>query len=47
MIMGFALIGSGHKIAYVADAMVIHSHNYSYGQQFRRNFDLGFLKDSI
>ena len=41
MIMGFALIGSGHKIAYVADAMVIHSHNYSYGQQFRRNFDLG------
>ncbi len=41
MIMGFALIGSGYKIAYVADAMVIHSHNYSYTQQFRRNFDLG------
>lgn len=31
----------GYKIAYCADATVIHSHNYSAMQQFRRNFDLG------
>ncbi len=31
----------GYSICYVADAGVIHSHNYSYMQQFHRNFDLG------
>ena len=31
----------GYAICYVADAGVIHSHNYSYMQQFHRNFDLG------
>lgn len=30
----------GGKVAYVADANVIHSHNYSGFQQFRRNFDM-------
>ncbi len=41
MIMTYALIQSGYKVAYVADAVVIHSHDYSYLQQLRRNFDLG------
>ena len=41
MIMAFALVGIGYKIAYAADAKVFHSHNYSYLQHFRRNFDLG------
>lgn len=32
---------AGYMIAYCADAMVYHSHNYSPKQQFCRNFDLG------
>lgn len=31
----------GKKVYYVAKAEVIHSHNYTYVQQFRRNFDVG------
>ena len=31
----------GYAICYVPEAGVIHSHNYSCGQQFHRNFDLG------
>jgi rhamnosyltransferase len=31
----------GGKIAYAADAVVFHSHNYSTGQDFRRYFDMG------
>lgn len=31
---------SGYQVAYVAEAKVIHSHNYSAKQQFHRNFDL-------
>ncbi|NLK99126.1 MAG: glycosyltransferase family 2 protein [Clostridiales bacterium] len=41
MIMAHAMIHAGYKIAYQADAKVIHSHVYSYLQQFSRNFDLG------
>lgn len=41
MIYAAKVIDNGYKIAYVADAKVIHSHNYSAGQQFHRNFDLG------
>lgn len=40
MIMAAKIIQSGHKVAYTAEAKVIHSHNYSCMQQFRRNFDL-------
>lgn len=40
MIMAAHMIQAGYGIAYQADAQVIHSHNYSYVQQFRRNFDL-------
>ncbi len=40
-IMAFQIIGSGYKIAYNAEARVLHSHRYSYLQQFTRNFDLG------
>jgi rhamnosyltransferase len=31
----------GYAICYVPEAGVIHSHNYSFGQQFHRNFDIG------
>ncbi len=41
MIYAAKVIGNGYRIAYAADAEVIHSHNYSAGQQFHRNFDLG------
>ena len=34
-------IKEGYCIAYNANARVIHSHNYSNMEQFRRNFDLG------
>ena len=30
----------GYGVAYAAEAKVIHSHNYTVGQQFHRNFDL-------
>lgn len=41
MIFAGKVIRSGKAVAYCADARVIHSHNYSCLQQFRRNFDLG------
>ncbi len=41
MIMAAGIIRAGFRVAYTAQAMVIHSHSYSYLQQFTRNFDLG------
>lgn len=32
---------SGYKVAYVADAVVHHSHNYLPQEEFRRYFDIG------
>ena len=40
MIFAGKAIQDGYAIAYAADAKVIHSHNYTYIQQFKRNFDL-------
>lgn len=41
MILARGLINAGETIAYVADAGVVHSHNYTGVEQLRRNFDLG------
>ena len=41
MIYAASVIKNGYRIAYVADALVYHSHNYTCSQQFHRNFDLG------
>lgn len=41
MIFASTAINVGYSIAYVAEARVIHSHNYTGLQQFRRNFDNG------
>ena len=41
MLYAARAINSGYQIAYVADACVYHSHNYTWKQQFHRNFDLG------
>jgi rhamnosyltransferase len=34
---------AGWKTAYVADALVRHSHDYAIGEEFRRYFDIGVL----
>lgn len=41
MIYAAKAVQQGYKIAYVAEAQVFHSHNYTCSQQFHRNFDLG------
>ncbi|HJC65012.1 MAG TPA: glycosyltransferase [Candidatus Blautia merdavium] len=40
MIMAGTMIKAGYGVAYAAEAKVVHSHNYTCIQQFRRNFDL-------
>ena len=40
MIYAGRLIKAGYRIAYAANACVIHSHNYNNMEQLRRNFDL-------
>ncbi|MCI6858539.1 MAG: glycosyltransferase family 2 protein [Eubacterium sp.] len=40
MIFASRLIEAGKKIAYTADARVWHWHNYTAGEQLKRNFDL-------
>ena len=41
MIYAAKAVQAGYLISYEAEAKVIHSHNYSCRQQFKRNFDLG------
>lgn len=41
MIFASKVVGAGYKIAYAADAEVLHAHKYSYWQQLTRNFDMG------
>lgn len=41
MLYAAEAVKAGYCIAYEAEAKVIHSHNYTNGQQLRRNFDLG------
>jgi len=41
MLIAARLILQGYKVAYVPDAKVIHSHNYSLPKQFRRYYDIG------
>lgn len=40
MIFAGKRILAGDKVAYVAEARIIHSHNYTCRQQFKRNFDI-------
>jgi rhamnosyltransferase len=41
MLITAKLILNGYKVAYVPEAMVIHSHNLSLPQQFRRYYNIG------
>lgn len=43
MIAAARLLMAGKRSAYVAEACVYHSHNYSAAQEFRRYFDTGVL----
>ena len=38
MIMAAKMMQAGYAVVYAAEAKVVHSHNYGYVQQFRRNF---------
>lgn len=40
MVYAAMLLKSGKKSAYVSEAVVYHSHNYTGKQQFNRNFDI-------
>ena len=47
MTLAAKLLRAGHTIRYVAESEVIHSHDYTLKQQFRRNFDVGaFFADA-
>jgi rhamnosyltransferase len=41
MLLCGKLLRSGRQVAYCADSVVYHSHNYPLSQQFKRNFDIG------
>lgn len=41
MLYAAGAVNAGYGVAYAAEAKVYHSHNYTYRQQFHRNFDLG------
>lgn len=43
MIVAAKTLQTGCKVAYVADACVYHSHNYTPWQEFKRYFDIGVL----
>ena len=38
------ILKRGGRIAYVAEAEVVHSHNYSLWQEFQRYFDAGYVR---
>lgn len=40
------LLLKGHKVAYVSEAHVHHSHDYTLMQEFRRHFDTGYARET-
>lgn len=40
------LLAADYAMAYVAEAAVFHSHNYTIGEEFHRSFDIGVLHHS-
>lgn len=41
MFIAASFLHAGYKIAYVAEACVIHSHNFTFKQQYKRNYSMG------
>jgi len=46
LVLAARMITDGHKVAYIADAVVYHSHEYTLWQQFSRYFDIGVALNS-
>ena len=45
---GAMILKNGYSLAYVSEASVYHSHNYTILQEFKRYFDIGvFYKDQL
>lgn len=40
------LLMEGYQVAYISEAAVYHSHNYSLFEEFKRSFDIGVLHKS-
>lgn len=38
------LLRAGHRVAYVAEAVVVHSHRHGLTDEVRRHFDIGFAR---
>lgn len=43
MLFAVALLGAGYSHYYAADSRVLHSHDYTLAQTFRRYFDIGVV----
>lgn len=41
MDIAYRFVNSGYKVYYNSKATIVHSHNYSYIQQFKRNMEIG------
>lgn len=41
MLIAAKFLHSGYRIAYCAEAIVLHSHEYTFRQEFQRNFKIG------
>lgn len=41
VVVAARLIKAGHPLAYCAEAQVVHSHNYTVTEEFKRYFDIG------
>jgi rhamnosyltransferase len=41
MLIAARLLAAGYKHCYCAEACVYHSHNFTFGQEFKRFFDMG------
>lgn len=47
MYIAYKLITNGYKIKYVAESVVIHSHNFKFKQMYKRYYDTGvFFKQN-
>jgi rhamnosyltransferase len=46
MYAGAKLLLAGYALAYVSDALVYHSHDYSLSEEFKRYFDIGVFHKS-
>lgn len=42
MFFAATALNNGYKVAYVADAEVVHSHNFSLKEQYKRNYIQGY-----